>query len=166
VGGAVVVRRQPAQRVGAHGAHVLLDVGVGHHLVLLPLAGMLERVGAADHRRAEVPGMSDMAQEQRKQRAEGRERTERERSREWRRESGGGTGLLWRIFYNIPIMVSRQRPGGIHHLLVILRCRVRDIRWLVHLGVVVPLPYVDPRVRVHPHHDGQQNGRYEAGYQH
>lgn len=55
VGGAVVVRGQPAQRVGAHGAHVLLDVGVGHHFVLLPLAGVLQGVRSADHRWAEVP---------------------------------------------------------------------------------------------------------------
>lgn len=55
VGGAVVVRRQSAERVGAHGPHVLLDVSVCHHLVLLTLVGMLQRVGATDHRGTEVP---------------------------------------------------------------------------------------------------------------
>lgn len=55
VGGAVVVRRQSAERVGAHGPHVLLDVSVCHHLVLLTLVGMLQRVRATDHRRTEVP---------------------------------------------------------------------------------------------------------------
>lgn len=55
VGRAVVMRRQSTERVGAHGPHVLLDVSVCHHLVLLTLVGMLQRVRSTDHGRTEVP---------------------------------------------------------------------------------------------------------------
>lgn len=51
----MVMRRQSTERVGAHGPHVLLDVCVSHHLVLLTLVGMLQRMRSTDYGRTEVP---------------------------------------------------------------------------------------------------------------
>lgn len=51
----MVMRRQSTERVGAHRPNVLLDVRVCHHLVLLTLVGMLQRVRSTDHGRTEVP---------------------------------------------------------------------------------------------------------------
>jgi len=57
MGGAVVMRRQSTQSMGAHCPHILLDVSVCHHLVVLPFVRMLQRVGATDHWGTEVPAI-------------------------------------------------------------------------------------------------------------
>lgn len=76
------------------------------------------------------------------------------------------------------VLVARERPRhGVRVVVVVVGVHlagrggagvlvVRHVRRLVHLRVVVPLADVDPRVRVDPDHDRQQDCGHEARDQH